>query len=78
MAGIKIYRFRKYDIATDETLLSRRWGTREAIRNIACGEVLENTESLVDEVAVRSDLPGFTEKDYEPVPYRLGLQTQVR
>jgi hypothetical protein len=77
MAGIKIYRFRKYDIATDEAPLSRRWGTRQAIQNIACGDILENTEILVDETATHSDIRGLTEKDYAPVPYRFGSQTQV-
>jgi len=78
MAGVKIYQFRVYDITTDKALVSRRWGTREAIQNTACGEILEATEVLVDEGDVRSDITGLTDRDYKPVPYKLGFQTQAR
>ena len=30
----KVYRFKKYDIGTDETITSKRWATREAIERL--------------------------------------------
>jgi hypothetical protein len=42
-----IYRSRRYDISSDENIVSRRWATREAIGLIG-GEVLEDTATEVD------------------------------
>jgi hypothetical protein len=55
---------------------SRRWGTREAIKDIACGRVVEESALEVEESAVKSDIHGFTEKDFNPRP-RKGFQTRV-
>jgi hypothetical protein len=46
---VKVYRFRLYNISTDENEKSRRWGTREAIERIG-GEVMEDTETEVTNI----------------------------
>jgi hypothetical protein len=69
----KVYRFRMYVIKDDESLTSRRWATREAIKRIG-GEVLEGTETEVDASVLDSD--GMTERDFDP-HRRTGFQRQV-
>jgi hypothetical protein len=76
MDKVKIYRFRVYDIQNDEIRTSMRWATREAIRDIACGEVLEDTVREVEASAVQSDIVGMTERNYDP-DRRIGFQTVV-
>lgn len=66
MAKVTIYRFETWDSANDEVRTSRRWGTKEAIEEIAGGRVLEETAREVDEAVVRSDIWGFTERDFDP------------
>jgi hypothetical protein len=46
MAKVTVYQFTKYDIATDQSVKSRRWATREAIEEIGA-TVLESTAVLV-------------------------------
>ncbi len=75
MSKVKIYRFTKYSIQSDGNEKSRRWGTREAIEGIG-GNLIEDTETEVDESAVASDIGGFTPIDFDPHP-RTGFQTQV-
>jgi len=53
-----------WNTATDEIRQSRRWGTREAIEQIAHGRVLAEIAREVDEAVVRSDIWGFTERDF--------------
>jgi hypothetical protein len=76
MARVTIYRFGVYDIQSDQVVTSKRWGTREAIVEIARGRVLDETAAEVDESAVASDLQGFTVRDFNPHP-RIGFQTYV-
>ena len=57
MATVMIYQFEVYDIQSDQTIKSRRWGTAEAIKEIACGRTLEDTAIEVDESVVASDIP---------------------
>jgi hypothetical protein len=48
MAKVTVYQFTKYDIASDQSVKSRRLGAREAIREIGA-TILENTAMEVDE-----------------------------
>ena len=77
MRKVTIYKFEVYNPQTDEIVKSRRWGTEEAIREIANGRVLKDTAIEVDESVVASDIPGFTVRDFNPHP-RAGFQTSVR
>ena len=77
MAKVTIYRFEVYDIQSDQVISSKRWGTREAINEIAHGRVLEDTAIEVEESAVASDIHGFTVRDFNPHPRR-GFQTEVK
>jgi hypothetical protein len=72
---VTIYRFRLYDITADEPHTSRRWATLEAIERIH-GEVLEDTATEVDAAVVSSDIPGMTERSFNPHP-RVGFQKIV-
>ena len=65
MSKAEIFQFTKYDIINDEMRISRRWATREAIKQ-ACGNVIESTAMLVD-VSIL-DGNGMTQKDVEPQP----------
>ena len=77
MSKVKIYRFRVYDISNDNIRTSTRWGTREAIRDIACGELLEDTEREVDASVIESDIQGMTERNYNP-NRETGFQRNVK
>ena len=70
----KVYKFRKYDISSDETITSRRWATREAIKAV-CGEVVEDTETEID--ASFLDNNGMTERNFEPHK-REGFQREIK
>jgi hypothetical protein len=76
MTTVTVYQFTAYDIKTDESRKSRRWGTREAIKGIG-GAPLEHTATEVDASVVASDIPGLTGRDFDPDP-RTGFQTSVR
>jgi hypothetical protein len=78
MSKVTIFRFRMYDRHNEEMVLSKRWGTREAIEHYAGALVLEDTAAEVDAGCVKSDLAGFTVPGFDP--HRLlrdGFQTQV-
>ena len=79
MSTVTVYRFNAYDVSSDQMQKSRRWGTREAIVNVARGVVIED-ESIEIEVqyieSPNSDMPGFTSRDFNPNP-RTGFQRQV-
>jgi hypothetical protein len=77
MDQVTIYQFEAYDIRSDCTIKSRRWGTEEAIREIACGQLLKDTGIEVDELVIQSDIHGFTAIDFDPHPRR-GFQSMVR
>lgn len=54
MALVKVYRFKRYDINTDQTLLAPRAATLDTI--IKCrGEAIMSTEEEVDEKALDGD-----------------------
>lgn len=78
MAKATIYRFEVYDIQSDRVIPSKRWGTREAIIEIAHGRVLEETATEVEDSVIRSDIHGFTAIGFDPhSPRRTGFQTEV-
>jgi hypothetical protein len=72
---VTVYRFKVYDITTDEIRLSRRWGTREGIK-AARGAPLEETATEVDSALVGQEVEGLTARDFDP-RRRTGFQTQV-
>ena len=76
MRRITIYQFEVYNPQDDQMIKSRRWGTSEAIEQIAHGRVLRNTAVEVDESAVASDIPGLSEKDFIPHKHQ-GFQTSI-
>jgi hypothetical protein len=76
VSKVTVYRFRKYDIGTDEHQVSRRWGTLEGIESVR-GTVIEDTATEVDASAVGAEIPGLTSRNFQPNP-RIGFQTQVK
>lgn len=74
---VTIYQFEVYRIDSDEVVKSRRWGTREAIIQIAHGRVREHTAREVDESVVGSDIHGFTKRDFDLDARPPGFQTHV-
>jgi hypothetical protein len=78
MSKVTIFRFKMYDSHNDEMVLSKRWGTREAIEHYPGGLVLVDTAVEVDGGCVKSDLQGFTVPGFDP--HRLlrdGFETQT-
>jgi hypothetical protein len=55
---VKVYRFRKYDIASDDFIISRRLATHACIRRIHA-ELIRSTELEVDKKDLTAD--GMTE-----------------
>jgi hypothetical protein len=76
VSEVTVYRFRVYDITTDENRASRRWATRDAIERVR-GEVLEETATAVDPSVVGGEIHGMTERNFDP-HRNIGIQTQVR
>jgi hypothetical protein len=72
---VTVYRFRVYDIAANESRLSRRWGTLDGIKR-ARGEPLEETATEIDTAAIGQEVEGLTERGFDP-HRRTGFQTQV-
>jgi hypothetical protein len=72
---IQIFQFTMYDVSTDQTRKSRRWGTRAAIEALG-GTVLEESATTVEASAINSDMHGLTEIGFDPRP-RTGFQTHV-
>lgn len=62
---VTVYKFEIFDINSDMFRQSRRWGTLEAIKEIS-GRVLYDTAIEVDESAIASDIPGLTERNFNP------------
>jgi len=65
MEKIKIYRFKKYDIISDNNITSRRMATKEAIEKI-CAELLPETAIEVNLDIVDDD--GMTIIDFTHNP----------
>lgn len=60
MAKVTVYQFTNYDIASDNVIKSRRWGTREAIEFIKAN-VLEDTAVEVDDLVLGRQVSGLSE-----------------
>ena len=67
MATVKIYQFEVYDIHSDQTKRSRRWGTLDGIENTKVAtRVLRETETEVDASVIGISVAGLTEIDFIP------------
>jgi hypothetical protein len=75
MPTVTIFRFKKYNINSDEYQISRRWATREALTRIR-GEPLEDTAVEVDVAVLSREIEGMTDRDFDPHS-RTGFQRQV-
>ena len=62
---VEIYRFTRYDREANKMVLSKRWGTKEKIREIY-GVCIHDSRKFVDRSAVESDIMGLTEEGYVP------------
>jgi len=62
---IEIYQFTVYDVTSDKSITSKRWGTLSAIDSVR-GQALRDSKRLVDASATRSDIPGLTVIGYSP------------
>ena len=60
---VKVWKFRKYDMTTDEYVESTRYGTNEAIARIGA-ERIEETEVTVNSGQIDGD--GLTAKRFTP------------
>ena len=79
MTTVTVYRFRKYDIGSDQMQVSRRRAPHEAIRTIAQAEVLEETALEIDSSEVGAEVNGMTRIGFGPsVLSAGGFQTRVR
>lgn len=75
LSNVTVYRFTVYDIASDDNVRSRRWGTREGIKAVK-GAVMEDTGTEIDARFVGGEVDGLTERGFDPHP-RTGFRTQV-
>lgn len=62
---VEIYQFKMYSVEKDESVLSRRWGTQSGIEAIG-GQVIWESKTLVDNIALNSNIPGLTVRDFKP------------
>lgn len=65
MSEVTVYQFRRYDIGTDENRKSRRWGNLDAIAQVG-GHALKDTATEVDGCLIGTEIPGLTERDFNP------------
>jgi hypothetical protein len=63
LATITLHQFAIYDINTDESLTSRRWGTAEAIAAVR-GIMIPGTATVVDSSINLED--GLTQRGFDP------------
>lgn len=75
MSRVTVYRWAKYDISNDETKVSRRYATREAVARVG-GEVIEGSGIEIDQSSVGAEIDGMTSRNFDPNP-RTGFQSQV-
>jgi hypothetical protein len=74
MITVTVFRFEIYDIKTDAYQPSRRWATSEMIGLLGGRPIGGGVD--VDEGHVGHEIPGMTERDFNPRP-RSGFQTEV-
>ena len=72
-----VYRWKKYNISTDTEETSRRLGTLAAIQR-AGGTPIDETLIMVDEALLGREIPGMTDRDFDPNRTYGGFQTKVR
>jgi hypothetical protein len=65
MAKVTVYQFTNYDMASDNVIKSRRWGTRGAIEFIKAN-ILEDTAVEVDGAMLGRQVPGLSEIGFNP------------
>jgi hypothetical protein len=70
----KVYRFRKYDISTDEFQTSKRMGTLEAIAAVGGDPIMDASKEAAEEDL---DSVGLTARDYWFKSNRSGFQQNV-
>ena len=63
MSKVKVYQFKRYDINTDQYVVSRRMATREAIERLGA-VVISGTAAEVDGAHLDGD--GMTEIGFVP------------
>jgi hypothetical protein len=63
---VPVFKFRAYDVVSDDMQMSQRMATREAILQIAHGEVPEHTRLDVEPAALGSEIPGMTIRGFGP------------
>jgi hypothetical protein len=61
MTQVSVYRFRKYDITTDDYVTSTRMATHEKVAQI-CAEIIPGTKREID-ASLLND--GWTEKNFD-------------
>ena len=76
MSKLTVYQFEVWDITDDEMRKSTRFGTPDAIKNIAHGRIIEGTGIDVDAADVGAEIAGFTARHYRTA--RVGFQTEVK
>jgi len=74
MSNVKVYRFKKYDITTDQMQMSRRMATPEAIDRIG-GEIIKSECLEVTPENVGGEYEGMTDRGFwlahSPNPHAL-------
>jgi hypothetical protein len=65
MGRVVVHRFEVYDITNDAIVQSRRYGTADAIKNIAGGRIMPNTQIEVDSSELGSEIEGMTTRNYK-------------
>lgn len=76
MGKTTVHRWRRYDIASDEYVTSRRYGSQEAIDRVG-GEIIPESSVEIDDIELDPDFPGMTTRSYSP-PIARGFQTEVK
>ncbi len=70
----QVFKFKMYDIGTDEFKDSCRWATREFIERV--GGLMTGRSAKVNEDLVSED--GLTARDFDPEPRAPGFPAYVR
>jgi len=65
MGRVVVHRFEVYDITNDAIVQSRRYGTADAIKNIAGGRIMPNTQIEVDSSELGGEIEGMTTRNYK-------------
>lgn len=66
MPTVLIFPFEVYDPVSDQMVRSRRWGTREAVEQVAHGCVIEEGALEVPRHFLDTDIPGMTHIGFDP------------